>query len=658
MGIAADLSLVVIAGLAGALVAHRLRQPLILGYLVAGILLGPRFANLITDRANLELLAEIGVTLLLFGLGLELSIKEMQPVRRVALAGTAIQMLLCTAMGAAFAQWLGFSWAASLWFGALLSVSSTIVVIKTLQAQGRLGTLSSRVMLGMLVAQDLAVIPLMIVLPRLAGPDIDLTAVALSIGKAALLLAAIATIGARVFPWIIERVARQGSRELFLLVVTGLALGVGYLTHFFGLSAALGAFVAGLVLSESDYSHQALADIVPLRDVFSLLFFASVGSLLDPARLAAQLPIVLLTIGVVCAGKGLVFAGVVRAFGYRNVVPLASALLLFQVGEFSFVLARVGLATGAISVDVYSLVLNTALVSMALTPLVAGLTTPLYGWISRRRSAEPIQTMNMPDSGLADHVIVVGAGRVGSSIATVLQHLQLPFVLVEVEPRRFEHAKHQGSPIVYGDASQPVVLEAAHIGAARLVLVTTPSFISARTVVEHARRLNPNAVVVARAEDFEALRALHALDVQEVVQPEFEASLEMTRQALLHLDVPTPEILKLTDQLRADQYAPTYVRHAERYGELARLGAASRLLDFQWVRVASHGALTGRTIGNLQVRSRLGVSIVGIVRNGQLISSPGPDEALQEGDLVAVVGSRQRLSEFERTSVENLPLGE
>jgi CPA2 family monovalent cation:H+ antiporter-2 len=650
MNIAADLSIVVVAGLVGALVAHVLRQPLILGYLAAGILLGPGLANAISDPANLELLAEIGVTLLLFGLGLELSIKEMQPVRRVALAGTAIQMVVCTTLGTLFGRWLGFDWVPSVWFGALVSVSSTIVVIKTLQSQGRIGTLSSRVMLGMLVAQDLAVIPLMIVLPRLASPDASLVTVAAGIAKAAFMLAAIATVGAKVFPWIIERVARSRSRELFLLVVTGLALGVGYVTHFFGLSAALGAFVAGLVLSESDYSHQALADIIPLRDVFSLLFFASVGTLLDPRPLLEQLPLVLSTIAVVGLGKGLVFAGVVRAFGYRNVIPLASGLALFQVGEFSFVLGRVGLTSGAISTDLYTLVLHTALLTMTMTPLVAGLTTPAYGWLSRRRSREPVQTINMPATALENHVVVVGAGRVGSALASVLQQLKLPFVVVEIEHRRFEHAKHEGFPIVYGDASQPTVLEAAHVENARLVLVTTPDLMSARTLIEHVRAVNPKTDIVVRAEDFVVAKTLQHLAVTEVVQPEFEASLEMTRQALLHLEVPTPEILALTDRLRSDRYAATYARHPDAYAELSRLGAASRFLDLRWIRVQPLSAVAGRTIGELQVRSAMGISIVGIVRNGLLRSNPGPDERFEDADLVAVVGNREALAGFERAA--------
>jgi len=648
MGIAADLTVVILAGFIGAVVARVARQPLVLGYLLAGVVLGPYVGNIVNDAHNLELLADLGVTLLLFGLGLELSVKELAPVRAVALLGTAVQMTLTAALAWVLGRSLGYGWVASVWFGALLSLSSTMVVLKTLQAQGRIGTLSSRVMLGMLIAQDLAVVPLMIVLPRLADTGTSVADVGLALVKAIALLALIGGVGTKVLPALIERVARSGSRELFLLTTTALALGIGYLTQLFGLSAALGAFVAGIALSESDYSHQALSDIIPLRDVLAVLFFASVGMLLDPAQLMARLPVVAAVVLAVSLGKGLIFAGVTRAFGYRNVIPIAAGLGLFQVGEFSFVLARAGLATDSIPPDLYALVLNTALVTMAMTPIVAGLTTPLYAWVSRRRAGEAVQTINLPPSGLRDHVIVAGAGRVGSGIADVLARLKLPYVLVELDSRRLAHGRAEGRPIIFGDAAQPTVLEAAGLAEARLLLVTVPGFTDARSIVMHAQRLNPTVAVVARAEGLETLDAFRDLGVEEAVQPETEAGLEMTRQALLHLRVPAMDILQVTDQLRHQRYGPVVRSHAEQRGLLATVGAATRLLDLRWVRLAAGSPLTGRTIGDLGVRTRLGVSVVGTLGDGGFVANPGPTHRLEADDLVAVVGGRDQLAVFER----------
>jgi CPA2 family monovalent cation:H+ antiporter-2 len=562
----ADLTLVIVAGLAGGLVARMLRQPLVLGYLLAGIVVGPHTGGFtVGDPHNIERLADIGVTLLLFGLGLELSLKDLAPVRRVALIGTPIQIALTAGLAGAFGWGLGFEWRTAVWFGALVSLSSTLVALKALQAQGRMGTLSSRVMLGMLVAQDLAFIPLIVVLPQLGTGHVDLWILATASAKAAALLAVLSLVGARAFPRLIAWAARSGSRELFLLITLALALGIGYSTHALGVSAAVGAFVAGLLLSESDYSHQALSDIIPLRDVFSVLFFASVGMLLDPAWVADHAGMVAATVAVVGLGKGAIFWGVTRAFGYRNVIPIASALGLFQVGEFSFVLARTGLTAGLVPADLYALVLNTAVITMALTPVVSGLTHPLYSWIGRRRPRDPIQTINLPTRPLANHVIVAGAGRVGSHIAEVLHLLDRPFVLIELDHRRFEESRTLGWPIIYGDVAQPTVLEAAHVGTARLLLVTVPSEAVARAAITLAKAANPGLPVVARAEDTSTMMRLRAMGIREVVVPSVEASLEMTRQALVHLDLPLLDVSHLTDRLRGDQYgaAQTASEHEE-----------------------------------------------------------------------------------------------
>jgi CPA2 family monovalent cation:H+ antiporter-2 len=648
---ATDLFIVVAAGFVGGVIARLLRQPLVLGYLVAGIAVGPYTGGItISDPLNLERLAEIGVTLVLFGLGLEVSLSDLRPVRRVALAGTPIQIAVTVFLIVPFGRWLGFGWIESIWLGALVSLSSTLVVLKALQSQGRVGTLSSRVMIGMLVAQDLAFIPLMVLLPRLGSADGGSTGALLATAKAAALLALLLVGGTRLIPRLVGWVARSGSRELFLLVTIGVALGIGYLAHWFGVPSAVGAFIAGLVLSESDYSHQALSDIIPLRDVFSLLFFASVGMLLDPSHVLGQWRAVALTVALVSLVKGGVFWSATWAFGYRNIVPLASALALFQIGEFSFVLARAGLAAGAISVELYSLVLNAAVITMVLTPVVSGLTSPLYAWMSRRREREPVQTLNLPREPLAGHVIVAGAGRVGCGIADVLRRLDLPVVLIELDHRRLDQARANGWPVVFGDAAQPVVLEAAGIGRARLLLVTIPVLGESRAVVEHARRLNPDIAVVARAENSEARDALHAMNVAEVVQPDIEASLEMTRQALLHLRMPALEILRLTDGLREARYAPSNERHGGDFPTLGRLAGATRLLDLRWVRIAEGSPMDGRTIGDLAIRAATGASIAALLRHDAFVAGPGPDARLEAGDLLAVVGDQAHISRFEQAA--------
>src|SRR5687768_14977998 len=510
MALVADLSLVLLAALAGGFLAQRLGQPLMVGYVLAGVIVGPFTGGLtVVNIHDIEQLAELGVALLLFSLGLELSFRELKPVRAVALGGATVQIIVTIALGLVLGVSLGWAWRPALWFGALISLSSTMVVLKTIQAQGRRGTLSSRVMFGILVVQDLAVVVLMIVLPELSDPAGGLVKVGTAALRAALLLSVNVLVATRLVPRLMAVVARWNSRELFLLSTTTMAFGIGYVTWSFGLSMALGAFVAGLVINESEYAHQALSDIVPLRDLFGMLFFVSVGMLLDPALVWQQLGALVFVVVAIVIGKAAILAGVVRAFGYWNVVPLAVGLTLFQVGEFAFVLARVGLASGAIGTDVYALTLNAAIVTMVLTPAVSGLTPRLYERLWPRRPREAFEETNLPRAGLSDHVLVAGWGRVGRGVGDALSHLNLPYVLVEFDDRRVRQARVAGVPVIYGDASQTLVLEAAGVRLARAMLVTAPAFLDVRNIVRAARHVRPDLPIVARADSAEAIQGLY-----------------------------------------------------------------------------------------------------------------------------------------------------
>ena len=653
MGIAADIAIIVVAGLVGGMVAQLLRQPLILGYILGGVLVGPYTGGVtVSDVHDIELLAEIGVALLLFALGLEFSFKELQPVRNVALFGTPLQMVLSIGYGYLLGIWLGLDWVSAVWLGGLISLSSTMVLLKTLMNQGRLGTLSSRVMIGMLIVQDLAVVPLMIILPQLNDPEAGLPLLGWAALKAVIFLALMVVLGTRLLPRLMAYIANWNSRELFLLSITAIGLGIGYATYLFGLSFAFGAFVAGMVLSESDYGHQALSDIIPLRDLFGLLFFASVGMLLDPAFLISHLDTVLLLVVLVSLGKGIIFGTLSRLFGYGNVVPLAVGLGLFQVGEFSFVLARVGLSTNSIDNELYSLVLNTAIITMILTPFISGFTAPLYALRKRWFKREALQTINLPASGLHNHVVIAGGGRVGQHVAQVLQQLNLAFVLIELDYQRVEQAKKSRLPVIFGDASQPVVLEAAHLEEACLALVTTPAVITTRTIVDQIRLIQPNLHIVARAEGIEQMKMLHDHGVYEVVQPEFEAGLEITRQTLLHLNLPATEIRRYTDAVRRELYAPLYESHDD-YALLAQLQPANLLLDITWVPLTEDSPLMGQTIGQAHIRTHTGASIVGIMQAGTLKPNPGIDHRFTIGDLVAVMGKPEQLAAFQALATPN-----
>ena len=647
MGIAADIVIIVVAGLLGALAAQRFRQPLVVGYILAGILIGPHTGGVtVSDIEGIERLAEIGVALLLFALGLEFSLSELRPVRRIALIGTPIQMLLTMGYGTALGHWMGWPLVPALWLGALMSLSSTMVTLKTLMSQGWMGTLSSRVMIGMLIVQDLAVVPLMIILPKLSDPGAGLPLIGMAVVKSALFLAVMVVLGTRLLPRLLGVIARWNSRELFLLSITAIGLGVGYVTHAVGLSFAFGAFVAGMVISESDYGHQALSDIIPLRDVFGLLFFTSVGMLLNPAFVWAHTGQILLLVALILVGKALIFGGLAQAFGYGNVVPLAVALGLCQVGEFSFVLARVGVESGALSGDIYGLVLAATVISMVLTPFVSQLTAPLYAWRRRRRPVEPLQTVNLPERTLAGHVVLAGGGQVGQYIAQMLQDLDVSFVIIELDYRMVEQGKGKGFPIVFGDATQPTVLEAAAVGSARQLIVTTPAVLVTQAVVTQARRLNPQLNTVARAAGVDQMEALYGLGVSTVIHQELETGLEIARQVLLQLALPATEIQRYADQVRQALYAPIYrTDPADRL--LRQLHTARDMLTLTWVALPADSPLVGRSIRQAAVRHRTGVSVVGLWRQGGFVPNPDADQPLMAGDLVAVIGSAEQRCAFE-----------
>lgn len=662
MGIAADIAIILVAALLGGLVAQRLGQPLILGYILAGVLVGPYTGGVtVTEIHDIELLAEIGVALLLFALGLEFSFEELQPVRRIALLGTPLQIALTIAFGYAIGHWLlGWTWTEALWFGSLIALSSTMVILKTLSAQGVMGTLASRVMLGMLIVQDLAVVPMMIILPTLSDIEQSLPVLGWAVLRAILFLAAMVLVGTRVMPWLLRLIAGWRSRELFLVAVVALGIGIGYGTYLSGLSFAFGAFVAGMVLSESDYSYQALSDVIPLRDVFGILFFVSVGMLIDPAFLVANLGLVLTVVAIVLLGKSLIFAAITRIFGYGNSTPLVVGLGLFQVGEFSFVLARVGRSTQAISENLYALVLATTVTTMVLTPLIARSAVPLHRIWRRYMPREPLSTFNLPQERLEGHVIVAGYGRVGRAATTVMQRVGLTFVVIELDQRVVERGKQEGVPIIYGDATSPVVLEAAGVHQARLLLVTVPEVAGIQLIARRVRELKPALHIVARAAGIEQLRDLQRLGIHEVVQPELEAGLEMVRQVLVHFQIAPADIQRFSDMVHQELYAPLYIEHSrgrEFHSTrlLHQLRYASRTLTIEWVELPPDSPLIGQTLRETGIRQHTGASIVAIVQGTRVIPNPVPQYRFAVGNVLAVLGTAEQGQAFRALAGYDMP---
>jgi CPA2 family monovalent cation:H+ antiporter-2 len=502
----------------------------------------------------------------------------------------------------------------------------------------------------MLIVQDLAVVPMLIILPELQNLEQGLQTLGFAVLRAIVFLLVMVYGGMWLIPLVLRRIAAWDSRELFLVSVMAIGLGVGYATYLVGLSFAFGAFVAGMVLSESDYSHQALSDILPLRDVFGLLFFVSVGMLIDPAFLLANLATVLLVVLLVACTKALVFAGITRAFGYREQMPLAVGFGLFQIGEFAFVLARVGLAKGAIQPETFALILATAVTTMIMTPFATRAVEPLFHWYQRRRGHPQVEASPLPEEELSDHIIIVGYGRVGRYAGEVLHQLNMPCVVIDQDQRAVDQAKASGLPVIYGDASSPVVLEAACLHRARLVLVVVSAALDVELVVRQVRQLNPDLHIVARATRLSQVEDLRRFGIHEIVQPEFEAGLELVRQTLLHFDIPAAEIERLSDAIRTERYQPFETLRTDAQ-VLAQLRRARHALGIEWMTLPSDAPIVGQPIGASGIRERTGASIAALLRDEGVVSNPGPEEVLSAGQSVAIVGTPEQRAAFRTTMV-------
>ena len=649
MGIAADIALILVVALIGGMIAQRLGQPLIIGYLAAGIIVGPYTAGpTVSEIHDIEILAEIGVALLLFALGLEFNFHKLAKVKWIAFIGTPIQIGLSILIGWWVTTMLGWNNTAALWAGAIVALSSTMVILKTLSAQGELGSLASRIMISMLIIQDLAVVPMMLILPELNQIENGMNNLIWAALRALVFLAVMVVVGTRVMPYLLRNIVQWGSRELFLVAITAIGLGIGYGTYLVGLSFAFGAFVAGMVLSDSEYSHQALSDIVPLRDIFSMLFFVSVGMLINPLFLWQNSSTILLFVVIVTLSKALIFGGITHFFGYRGDIPLTVALGLFQIGEFAFVLARVALDKQMLDSNQYNLVLATALVTMILTPIVMKLRDPLHTLKTRIwPELSPHVSNELPDVTTQNHAIIVGYGRVGQYTAQLLQRLSFSFVVIERDQNRLDELNAAGMTVIYGDGASTEVLHAAGIDHARLILIAVGSAFDVESIARRTRELAPEVHIVVRATKISQIKVLRDLGIHEVVQPEFEAGLEMMRQTLLHFNVSADRIEQLSDEVRAAAYVPILSPHLQT--SLLSSMAQTRIdLALHWYTLTANAPIVDQSLEQSAIREKSGVLVIAVIKQGEIQITPNAQTILEVNDIVAVCGTFAQRQTFEQ----------
>ena len=556
-----NLSLIttVAAGLGLALVlgflAVRLRLPALVGYLTAGVLIGPGTPGFVADVEIAAQLSEIGVMLLMFGVGLHFSIDDLMAVRKIALPGAIAQMAAATLLGMGVAHLWGWNLGAGLVFGLSLSVASTVVLLKALESRGAVDSMNGRIAVGWLIVEDLAMVLVLVLLPALAGPlggqgageAADASAVWLQLGRTLLevvaFVALMLVVGRRFFPWLLWQVTKTGSRELFTLCVVAAAVTIAYgSAALFGVSFALGAFFAGMVLRESEFSHRAAQDSLPLRDAFAVLFFVGVGMLFEPRVLIEQPLQVLAVVGIIVLGKSLAAAAVVLLFRYPLNTALTVSASLAQIGEFSFILAGLGVSLKLLPAEGQSLILAGALISIALNPLVFKAIEPVQRWL-RQHSAlarqfeardDPLTELpaDTDSKYLARQVVIVGYGRVGQHIAAALAQAGVPYVVADQNRERVEALRAQGCAAVLGDASDPVVLVQAHIARAHTLVIAVPDTVGVRHMIETARTLNPAIQIVVRSHNEEEAELLRHDGAAQVFVGERELAQSIVRHVL------------------------------------------------------------------------------------------------------------------------------
>jgi CPA2 family monovalent cation:H+ antiporter-2 len=567
-----NLGVAVLAALLGGAIATRLRQPTVVGYLVAGIAIGPFTPGFVGDQQQIMILADIGVVLLLFALGVQFPLRDLVAVRRVAVGAGVTQIVATTAIGAIAAGVLGFDPRSAFVMGVMLAISSTIVVVKILVERGELEAAHGRALVGWMIVQDLATILVAAMLPAIAGGD-PVGPLLLAAGRVALFLVLAYVVGTRLLPPMFRLVARLGSSELFLLAVIGTALVAAVTSSaVFGLGLALGAFVAGLLIAESELTNQAVAEIVPFRDLFAVLFFVSVGMLVDPASIAAQAGLVFVFVVIAVGAKGALAAGLARLFGLPTRSAILLAATLAQVGEFSFILAERALGLGILAKSAYDVLLGTAVVSIVATPfavrgadrLVARLEARVVGGrppvdgeldpVGGRGGGHGVRAAYASDG--RPHVVVLGAGRVGILVTRAVRTRGFGCVVVDRDRRRLDEAARLGAQVVYGDAASPTILERVGLGEARLLVVAVADPFAARLATERALRINPRLEVTARARGARDRGTLRTAGVRRVADPEVEAGVELARHALQRMGVSGTELAAIASGLRRGQYGP------------------------------------------------------------------------------------------------------
>jgi len=643
-------SLIIILGISAValFILNKFGIPSIVGFLIAGILLGPHGLELIKDVHLVEIFAEIGVVLLLFTIGLEFSLKKMLALRKTIFAGGMLQVLITSLIVFAFSKAAGKDINTSLILAFLIPLSSTAIVMKLLFDRAEIDSPHGRISLGLLIFQDFIVVIFMLMIPLLAGADKGIKEIAWVLMKSAGIIAAVIISSRWLVPRALHQIVHTKMRELFIISIIFICLGAAYLTYQLGLSLALGAFIAGLIISESEYSYQAISDILPFKESFNGLFFISVGMLMNLNFFISNLSAVMLAVLVIILLK--TFASTIAVFiiGGNLRVSLHSGLILSQIGEFSFVLAVAALKAGLITEAVYQYFLSTAIITMLLTPLFLYLSPQVSIWITSRKLLARLQEMKASAEmskavdRKTDHVIIIGFGINGRNLALVLKDLEVPYIILEMNSRTVSKWRKEGEPIFYGDGTSHEILHKLGIKMAKAVVVSISDPSAARKIVMTARKANPGIYLAVKTGYLAEVQDLLAIGADEVIPAEFETSIQLFSRVLQFYHMPNSLIEKYAWKFRKDHYR-LFVKGETPKRLFHDTIAVMPDVDYESHVVEKDSPSVGRSVKELDIQQKTGAHVIAVKRGGETIKGLLADLIFQQGDIVFLIGDKSSL---------------
>lgn len=641
-----DLLVLLLAAVPIAFLLNRLRLPVIVGFMVTGILIGPYGFGLIRDVAAVDALAEIGVVLLLFTIGLEFSLRRIIEMKRLVLWGGGLQVLMTILLMSALAYAFGRTGRQAVFIGFLFALSSTAIVLKSYFDRAEIDAPHGRAAIAILLFQDFCVVPMMLLVPLMAGGQgLSAASVAVTLGTAVVAVTAIVFTSRRIVPALLARIVAARSSEVFVLFIVLVAMGTSWLTWRFGLSLALGAFIAGLVLSDSEYSHQIVSDLLPFRDVFNSIFFISIGMLLSMTAFIGDAAAVMAWLGALAFGKILVVVAVLTLLHSSLRVAVMAALGLAQIGEFSFILARTGFSQHLLSETDYQRLLAASILSMMATPFLIksapAIAYAVQSFVSKR-TGHYQETVAAPEPSLRGHVVIVGYGLNGRNLARVLRKVEIPYFVLDLNPETVRRASAQGEPIAYGDSTRKQVLHSVALERARVVVLAISDPIGTRRTLALAKELNPEIHSIVRTRYMSELPDLYKLGAGEVIPEEFETSIEIFARVLRQYGIARNLIQQRVEEIRREGYQVLRGPSLPLLGS-AELAEALQSAATETLFLEAGWAAVGKTLEELDLRRQTGATVITVVRDTQTEINPGPTFRLEAHDILVLLGGPEQI---------------